>query len=232
MTTIDPLHLILAVSLISLVPVFIGMITSFLKVNVVLGMLKSALGIQHAPGVIAEFALSIVITLHVMSPVFQQVVRSVEQEDFQSWQNLKPSQLIDRASIMFSPWKDFLLKHSGSNELLMLERLEALTVPTETQVAREATLPEGAESVTEVHSRSLRDLVGAFVLTELREAFLMSFLLLLPFLIIDLIVAHVLTGLGMMMMSPVIVSLPLKLMLFVAADGWLLLTQSLILSYK
>jgi type III secretory pathway component EscR len=232
MTAIDPLHLILAVSLISLVPVVIGMITSFLKVNVVLGMLKSALGIQHAPGVIAEFALSIVITLHVMNPVFHEVVRSVEQENFQSWQNLKPSQIMNRASVMFSPWKSFLLKHSGSKELLMLERLDALRVPKDVPITQEAPSPEGAEFVTEVNSRSLRDLVGAFVLTELREAFLMSFLLLLPFLIIDLIVAHILTGLGMMMMSPVIISLPLKLVLFVAADGWLLLTQSLILSYQ
>lgn len=208
------------------------MITSFLKVNVVLGMLKSALGIQHAPGVIAEFALSIVITLHVMSPVFHEVVRSVEQENFQSWQNLKPSQLINRTSVMFLPWKEFLQKHSGSKELLMLERLDALSVPQDASVTQEAPSSEVTASASKVHAPSLRELVGAFVLTELREAFLMSFLLLLPFLIIDLIVAHILTGLGMMMMSPIIVSLPLKLMLFVAADGWLLLTQSLILSYQ
>jgi type III secretory pathway component EscR len=231
MTSTNPLYIILFAAFLSLLPLAFGMMTSFLKVNIVLGMLKNALGIQHAPGVIAEIALSGIITLFVMNPVFSAVIHNAENENYADWQSLKPSQILQRTTKVFEPWRQFLLTHSGDREIRLLVELskDKKSYPSveETQENNEKNLDQQSQEKEIVTSV----LFGSFVLTELREAFLMSFILLLPFLVIDLIVAHLLTGLGMMMMSPVIISLPLKLILFVVADGWLLLTRSLILSY-
>jgi len=118
---------------------------------------------------------------------------------------------------VLEPWEAFLMKHAGERELRVLQEISP---------------PKSAQQSLEKRPMDLRSLLTAFILTELKEGFAMGFVLLLPFLVIDLIVSNVLAGMGMFMVSPTLISLPLKLLLFVVSDGWLLLSRSLILSYQ
>ena len=163
-------------------------------------------------------SLSLAISLYIMGPTWDASMRA--GGDIQFAQLLeKPSlKSVQALAPLLEPWREFMSRHAGERELLAVQ---SFAEHSQTQKpAERAKLDVG-----------WRGIMLAFVLTELRQAFAMGFVLLLPFLVIDLIVANILVGLGMFMVTPAMISLPLKLMLFIAADGWILLSRGLIHSY-
>jgi type III secretion protein R len=221
MASIDSIHpywLIVVSLTLSMLPILVGLCSAYLKVSVVLGLLRSGLGAQQVPSGMLIMALSAALSAYIMAPVCTKTYELAQKLDLSQTRAAPQMNVLVQMAPLLEPWREFLLAHCGERELRMLSS------------------PSGAEAAVSSEGKAVvkHDLyvvIPAFVLSEIKEAFAMGFVLLLPFLIIDLIVANVLAGMGMMMVSPAMISLPLKLLLFVAADGWLLLSRSLILSY-
>lgn len=219
MGSIHPVWLIVSAALLALVPVLAAMLTSYLKVSVVLGMLRNALGTQHVPDAVTTMALALGISVWIMGPVFQDSLNKVGTLSLTDLERRPTLAALEKFAPALEPWRAFLKTHAGEREVKALEALDQR--PGQVDVTPDPKQP-----------LSMRLLIPAFVLSEIKEAFAMAFVLLLPFVVIDLIVANLLVGLGMTMVSPTMMSLPLKLLLFISVDGWLLLTRSLILSYQ
>jgi type III secretion protein R len=192
-------------------------VTAFVKISTVLQIVKSAIGAQSVPSNTVVMALATALTVIAMAPVGQRILDRVapltvgKQPD--------TTVLIQKGlDAVVEPMRDFLKVNASSKE-----RARFFAV---TKNAR----PEAERS--KVTADDLSVLVPAFVVTELTEAFAIGFLLYLPFLVVDLVVANVLLALGMQMLSPTQVSLPFKLLLFVAIDGWGLLAQALVSGYR
>jgi flagellar biosynthetic protein FliP len=181
--------------------------TSFTRIVIVLGFVRSAVGVQNAPANQIIVGVSLFLTFFIMGPVFDRM----NTEAFQPYLAGKMTsvQALDKASV---PLKDFMLRQTRTRDL-------------------EFFLELGRFGPTPVKELPLRVVVPAFVISELQTAFQMGFLLFLPFLVIDFLVASVLMALGMMMMPPVAVSLPFKLLLFVLVDGWHLVVRALVESF-
>jgi type III secretion protein R len=210
-------------AVLALLPLILGTLTSYIKISVVLGMMRSGLGAQQVPGNLVIAALAIALSGFVMAPVFEESLRNAEKVSnsvaLPQAGEIPNLAMLTKLQPLVEPWRAFLEKHAGAREKLALQKLAVNETPSKNQVATtEAPTP-------------LRILFPAFILSELKEAFAMGFVLLLPFLIIDLVVANILAGMGMYMVSPVMISLPLKLILFVTVDGWILLTRGLVHSY-
>ena len=210
----DPILLIIGLSVLALVPFLAVMTTSFVKLAVVLGLLRNALGVQQIPPNMALHGLAIILTFYIMAPVMFEISDIVEQEqvELNSLANLGP--VIDKSVI---PFKDFLKKHSSERERKFFK------------VNAEKLWPK--EYADRIDDNSLLILVPAFTVSELTSAFEIGFLLYLPFVAIDLIVSNILLAMGMMMVSPMTISLPFKLLLFVLLDGWARLIHGLVLTY-
>ena len=221
MNSITPFWLIVSLIFFSLVPILIGVCTSYLKINIVVGMLRNGLGTQHAPSNLVIMVLSLSLSIFIMAPV---VERSLELSDglFNNVSDKNFSKGFDLKNLkpVLKPWQDFMQQQSGSYEIEVLQEL-----------AKQHHLSNVLDEENSKNEIPLYILVPAFLLSELKEAFSMGFIILLPFLVIDLIIANILAGMGMYMLSPTIISLPIKLLFFVMSDGWLLLSQSLISSY-
>jgi flagellar biosynthetic protein FliP len=202
------IQLIALITVLSLAPSILVMMTSFTRIVVVLSLLRTALGTGTAPPNAVIVALALFLTAFVMGPAFQNAydagIRPLVNNE------ITTEQAFERAS---GPFKTFMLKNVREKDLALF-----------IDMSREAK-PATPEDV------SLRILVPAFMISELKRAFEIGFLLFLPFLIIDLVVASVLMSMGMMMLPPVVVSLPFKLIFFVLVDGWTLVAGSLIQSY-
>ncbi|MGE3145154.1 MAG: flagellar type III secretion system pore protein FliP [Pseudorhodoplanes sp.] len=202
------IQLIALLTVLSLAPSILVMMTSFTRIVVVLSLLRTALGTATAPPNAVIVALALFLTAFVMGPAFQRAydigVRPLINNE------ISVEQAFERAS---GPFKEFMLKNVREKDLKLF-----------TDLAREP-IPAAPDQV------SLRILVPAFMISELKRAFEIGFLLFLPFLIIDLVVASVLMSMGMMMLPPVVVSLPFKLIFFVLVDGWTLVAGSLVQSY-
>jgi len=202
------IQLIALITILSLAPAILIMVTSFTRIVVVLSLLRTALGTATAPPNSVLISLALFLTAFVMAPVFERAydegVRPLVAGDIDT------QQAFERGS---EPFRGFMMKNVRDKDLRLFVDL-----------SREPR-PERAEDMP------LRVLVPAFMISELRRAFEIGFLLFLPFLIIDLIVASVLMSMGMMMLPPVVVSLPFKLIFFVLADGWSLVAGSLVQSY-
>lgn len=222
MDTMHPFWLLGVTFLIALVPIVAGLLTSYLKVSVVLTLLRSGLGAQQVPSGLVVMALSLAITFYVMTPVFTSMGKELSSVSTEELTRTPGLQALTRLEPAVLPLREFLKKHSGPRELKALVLIEEESIGS----------AGGKEEPEQLEEPPLRVLLISFVLTELKEAFAMGFLLLLPFLVIDLVVANLLVGLGMMMVSPVMIALPLKLLLFVVTDGWILLTRGLIESYR
>lgn len=205
--TSNAVLLLVLVTLISFVPGLLMLCTTFPRFLVVLGLSRQALGLNTTPPNQVLAGLAAFLTLFVMAPVFSEVNTVAIQPAIQG--EITQSDAIERG---WEPLRDFMLDRTRDSDISMLYDL--------TDTAR----PVTASDV------SPRFLIPAFILSELRAAFLIGFLIWVPFLLIDLIVSSVLAGLGMLMMPPVVVSLPVKLALFVLVDGWALLTSSLLRS--
>lgn len=214
MKAIDPIALAVLLAALALIPLLLIVTSAFLKISVVMMLVRNALGVQQVPPNIAVYGLSLVLSMYVMAPVFNQMSQTVQSE---------PGVLSDVEALMKAgmrsaePMRDFLYKHSQRDQrVFFMDSVKRLWPP---------------EQATTVGERDFLILMPAFVVTELTKAFETGFLLYLPFVVIDLVVSNILLALGMMMVSPMTISLPLKLFLFVMADGWTRLIQGLVLSY-
>jgi flagellar biosynthesis protein FliP len=192
----------------SVLPAALLMMTSFTRIIIVLSLLRQALGTQTAPPNQVLLGLALFLTLFVMGPVFDKIYTDAYQP--LSDNKITMTQALERGA---APLKTFMMKQTRQADLALYVKL--------------SNTPQlnGPEDVP------LRVLIPAFITSELKTAFQISFAIFIPFLIIDMVVASILMSMGMMMMSPAIVSLPFKLMLFVLVDGWQLLIGSLAQSF-
>jgi type III secretion protein R len=210
-----PIALVVALALVSLLPfVFMG-VTAFVKISTVLSIVRSAIGAQGVPSNTVVMALATALTLVAMAPVGQRILDRVSPLLVADGKRgLDTTALVEKGvEAVREPMRDFLQANASEKErarfLVVAKKSRGDAAPTDLTV-----------------------LVPAFVVTELTEAFAIGFLLYLPFLVVDLVVANVLLALGMQMLSPTQVSLPFKLLLFVAIDGWGLLAQALASGYR
>jgi flagellar biosynthetic protein FliP len=199
---------IIALTLLSLLPAILLTCTSFTKILVVLGLTRNALGLQQTPPNQVLAGLALFLSLFIMSPVLSDINHDGVQPYLHGTKT--STQAWDDG---IEPLKGFMLEHTKKDELTLL-----------TSVAKRD-MPKDEKDV------SMATLVPAFILSELKEAFIIGFVVFIPFLVIDIVVSGALMALGMMMMPPVMVSLPFKLLLFVLVDGWALVIKSLVASY-
>ncbi|WP_106797646.1 type III secretion system export apparatus subunit SctR [Rhizobium sp. H4] len=205
---------LVAMAAISMLPVIAVIATSFTKISVVLLIVRNAIGIQQTPPNLLVFAIAIVLSAFVMNPVLQN-----------SWQLLLAhsgdfgtvSGMADGMVKVAAPLKDFMLKFSDAE-------VRDFFVQASQKIWANA-------PVTSIASDDITVLTPSFLVSELTRAFEIGFLIYLPFLMIDFAVSAILVALGMQMMSPTVVSTPLKLLLFVSIDGWRRLLEGLVLSY-
>ena len=217
-----PLALMMTRAALSLVPFVLLLMTSFVKIAVVLSILRGALGTPQLPPGQVFTGVALILTLFVMAPTGERMYRAVEPllgraAGAELVSGASAEALIAAGDRAKEPLRDFLLRHAGARDRAVFHGL-ALRLRTPEERAR-------------ISDRDLQVVVPAFLASELRRAFEVGFLLFIPFLIIDLVVANLLLALGMHMLSPTTVSLPFKLLLFVVADGWQLLMRGLVESY-
>lgn len=200
-------QIVIMMTLLSVAPSLVLLMTSFTRIVIVLGFVRTALGVPSAPSNQVIVGLSLFLTFFIMGPTFDRV----NTEAIRPYLDAKISseQALDRGA---APLRDFMLKQTRTRDL-------------------EYFLELGGFGPTAIKDLPMRVVIPAFVISELQTAFQMGFLLFLPFLIIDFLVSSVLMGLGMMMMPPNVVSLPFKLLLFVLVDGWHLIVKSLVQSF-
>jgi flagellar biosynthetic protein FliP len=201
-------QLVALITILSLAPAILVMVTSFTRIVVVLSLLRTAIGLQTAPPNAVVVSLALFLTAFVMGPAFQTAYDTAVKPVLAG--EMQPQQAFEKGS---EPFRAFMLKNVREKDLALFIDL-----------SREAK-PESPEATP------LRILVPAFMISELRRAFEIGFLLFVPFLVIDLVIASVLMSMGMMMLPPVIVSLPFKLIFFVLVDGWSLVAGSLVQSF-
>jgi len=203
-----PVQTLLFLSALTFIPAVLLLMTCFTRIVIVLGLLRHALGTQSSPPNQVLIGLSLFLTLFVMGPVLDRIYDEAYVPYTE--QKIGFSAALDKAQV---PLKAFMLKQTREPDLALFIKL-----------AR-ASAPKAKEDIP------LRVLMPAFVTSELKTAFQIGFMVFIPFLVIDMVVASVLMSMGMMMLSPVLISLPFKLMLFVLVDGWNLLLGSLVASF-
>ena len=203
-----PIQTLLFFTALSFLPAVLLLMTGFTRIVIVLSLMRQALGTQTAPPNQVIVGLSLFLTFFVMSPTIDKIYAD-------AWQPYQASQISFEEAIRRgeSPLRQFMLKQTRQSDVQLFSKLAKLDASVKT-----ADVP-------------FKVLVPAFVTSELKSAFQIGFLIFIPFLVIDMVVASVLMSLGMMMLSPVLVALPFKLMLFVLADGWNLLLGSLAASF-
>ena len=206
------LQLLTITTVLALAPSIAVTVTSFTRLVIVFSILRSALGLQQSPPNLVLTSLALFMTLFIMAPTFDQAL----QDGVTPYLD---SKLGEKEALMatISPFRDFMARNVGREETEML-----------TQIAKKKGI-----SPTDTEGRpDIRVLIPAFMLSELRVAFEMGFLIFLPFLVIDLAVSSILMAMGMMMVPPVLISLPFKIIFFVFSNGWVLLVGSLLQSYR
>ena len=201
--------IILGLTVLAIAPSLLIMMTSFTRIVVVLSLVRNALGLQGIPPNQVLVGLSMFLTVFVMGPVLTQINDTALQPYLDG--KMTQSQALEEAEV---PIKEFMLANTRESQLDLMIDLQ------------------GGEAPKEPTDTSLVTLVPAFVLSELQSAFIIGLVLFVPFVILDLVVSAVLMSLGMMMLPPVFVSLPLKLLLFVMVDGWALTITSVVTNYK
>lgn len=202
------LQLLMVMAIFSLLPFMFVCMTSFLRYAIVFGFLKQALGAQQIPPAIVLVGLSVILTFYTMGPVFQQMYE-VGSKPYE-----KNGSIVLAISEGSKPLKEFMLKQTREDDLAFFVQL----------TRKEA--PPAIEDVT------IWEVAPAYILSELKTAFEISFIIFIPFIVLDLVVANVLLALGMFMLSPTIVSLPFKLLIFIAVDGWGLIVNGLVGSFN
>ncbi len=203
------IEVLILIGFLSLLPSILVMFTSFTRVVVVLSILRQGLGSPNIPPNSVIIGLSLFLTLYIMGPTMDSVMKEAVRP------YIKKEISIDEAFKRAEPiLKGFMLRQTREKDLALFVKLSKVSIPS-----RPEELP-------------LRVVVPAFVISELSTAFQIGFLIYLPFLVIDMIVSSILLSMGMMMLPPVLISLPFKLLLFVMVDGWNLLVGSLVRSFQ
>jgi flagellar biosynthetic protein FliP len=207
----DVVRIIIILTILTLVPFILLMMTCFTRIIIVLGFLKQAMGLQQTPPTQVLIGLALFLTFFVMAPVLSEVNETALQPYNEG--RIETVEFLERAA---APVKEFMLAQTGIGEVTFFQQLSQ------------------DEEIAELEGTQLplHIVVPAFVLSELKRAFLIGFLLFIPFLVIDTIVASTLMSMGMIMLPPVMISLPFKILLFVVVDGWGLLVRTLIQSFN
>ncbi|WP_246624825.1 flagellar type III secretion system pore protein FliP [Oceanobacter mangrovi] len=202
------LQILAIMTLLSVLPSLLIMMTSFTRIMVVMAILRQAIGLQQTPSNQVLIGLSLFLTLFIMMPVF----RVINADALQPYLNeqITSVQAVERAVV---PIHEFMLGQTRENDLDLFVRIS------------------GRDDIPSADQTPLHILIPAFITSELKTAFQIGFLIFIPFLIIDLVVASILMAMGMMMLSPIIISLPFKIMLFVLIDGWALIMGTLANSF-
>jgi len=202
------LQILLIMTALGFIPAFVMLMTSFTRIIIVFSILRQALGLQQTPSNQILIGLALFLTMFSMAPVFGQINRGALQPYLN--EQLPAQEAISRAEV---PIKNFMLSQTRESDLELFVRLSKRT-----DILRPEDTP-------------LTILIPSFVASELKTAFQIGFMIFIPFLVIDLVVASILMAMGMMMLSPLIVSLPFKIMLFVLIDGWALIMGTLAASF-
>ena len=202
------LQMLVVMTAFSLLPFMFCCMTSFLRFTIVFSMLKTALGTQQVPPSIVIIGLSMILTFYTMSGVFQKMYE-YGSVPYQSSKNIVLA--IEQGS---NPLKEFMMKQTRESDLAFFVELARKTPP------------KSPDEIT------MWEVAPAYILSELKTAFEIGFVVFVPFIVLDLIVANILLALGMFMLSPTIISLPFKLLIFIAVDGWALIVQGLVQSYN
>ena len=202
------LQILLLMSALTFIPAFVMMMTSFTRIIIVFSILRQALGLQQTPSSQILVGLALFLTIFIMAPVFERINETALQPYIA--EELGPEEAVELASI---PLREFMLAQTRETDLELFVRLARRT------------------DLTSPDEVPFHILVPAFVTSELKTAFQIGFMIFIPFLVIDLVVASVLMAMGMMMLSPLIISLPFKIMLFVLVDGWALIIGTLAASF-
>jgi type III secretion protein R len=220
----------------ALAPFVLTMVTSFAKLVVVGGILRHALGTQQIPPNTVITGLALILTIHIMSPVAVKIYDNYAKSEAAATRPATEApptsgETIRRITVAAEgPMREFLQRHSHPENVQMFEDLRSRLQATNRAEAAGAKAEQTDALVAELMN-DVTVLTPAFMLSQLTEAFQIGFLLFVPFLVIDLVVSNVLMAMGMQMMSPVTVSMPLKLLLFVLVDGWRLIMRGLVLGY-
>lgn len=208
----ETIEILVMLTVLTLLPSILIMMTAFTRVVIVLSFLKNAIGLQQTPPNQVMIGIALFLTLFIMSPV----INEINTEAYQPYKNeeITQQEFYERAS---GPIKVWMLKQTGNDELKMF-----------VDMSNDPALVS-AQSVNDL---PLTVVIPSFVTSELKRAFIIGFLLFIPFLVIDLIVSSVLMSMGMMMLPPVMISMPFKILLFVVVDGWSLLFKTLITTFN
>ena len=206
--TVNSVKLLMLLTVLTVAPSFLILTTSFTRIVIVFSFLRNALGTQQAPPNQALVGLALFLTLFIMQPVYTQVMTEAVTPFMEN--EITQQEAIDRAII---PMKQFMLKETREKDLALFLRAS------------------GSENVATPMDLSLTTVVPAFAISEMKTAFSIGFIIYLPFLVIDMVVASILMSMGMMMLPPVMISLPFKILLFVLVDGWYLMVESLLNSF-
>jgi flagellar biosynthetic protein FliP len=201
------MEIFILLTVLSLGPLVLITLTSFTRIVIVLSFLRQAMGTQQSPSNQIIIALSLFLSFHVMSPVWQKIEAEAVTPYYQ--REIQPQAALERA---WEPLREFLFKQTRKADLALFTQIAGDQDVDPAQVPASSVIP-------------------AFVISELKTAFQMAFLIYVPFLVLDLVVASILMSMGMMFLPPVLVSLPFKLVLFVMVDGWNLLVGSLVRSF-
>ncbi|MCB2291929.1 flagellar type III secretion system pore protein FliP [Clostridium algoriphilum] len=225
---VDNIKLLMLLTVLTLLPSILIMTTSFVRIIIVLSLFKNAIGVQQAIPKEVIIGLALFLTFFTMAPTFAKV----NSEALTPYMNNKITQqvAIDKGS---KPMRDFMLRQTRAKDLKLFLDVGKLqdTVKNEVDSKGKVVLTNGKPKLT-YDKVPLYAVVPSFIISELRRAFEMGFLLFIPFIIIDIVTGSILMAMGMMMLPPVMISLPFKLLLFIMVDGWNLLVKSLIMSFS
>jgi type III secretion protein R len=218
----NPIVLVIVLGALALAPFVLMMLTSFIKISVVLSILRNAIGTQQVPPNPVITGLSFVLTIFIMTPIARQMYAAAgavpNTRDMFSEASVKT--LFDASQRGREPLRKFLSRHSHPQDRTLFMELAARLEPR-----------DPGEPSPAIDRDTFQVLVPSFATSQLKEAFQIGFLVFVPFIVIDMVVANILLAMGMHMLSPVVISLPFKLLLFVLVDGWYLVVRGLVMSY-
>jgi type III secretion protein R len=217
----NPVVMVIVLAALGLAPFVLMMLTSFIKISVVLSILRNAIGTQQVPPSTVITGLAFILSIFIMAPVGRQMYEAAgaipNTRDIFSEASVKT--LFTAAQTGREPLRKFLARHSHAQDRVLFLELAA-------RLERSS----GVEN-PQIDKEAFQVLIPSFATSQLKEAFQVGFLVFVPFLIIDMVVANILLSMGMSMLSPVVISLPFKLLLFVLVNGWYLVVRGLVLSY-
>ena len=211
----NPIYIVVGIAILGLAPFLLMLMTSYVKIVVVTSLIRNALGVQQIPPTMVMNGLAIILTIFIMAPVTTDILHLFKGQTISA--QAAPDELIHAINNCSPPLRTFLADHTSP---VILKTFMGTA---------QRIWPEKMRN--DITKDNLLILIPAFAITELTHAFQMGFLLYLPFVAIDLIISNILLAMGMMMVSPMTISLPFKLLLFVTLDGWLKISQGLLLSY-